>query len=342
MLVRFFIVVLVLAVILLTGAVLLPANVHVERHITIEQPPSIVYGVLSDLHHFQAWSPWLERDPEARYTFSGAERGVGSRLSWDGDPRQVGRGWQEITLAQPYSRVRTHLDFSDQGKAEAYFDIRPAGHGTRVVWGFDTDVTEDRSFFGALMGKYMGLFVNHWVGKDYEQGLESLKQYAESFPGSDYADLDIQEVDVPAQTILLVSSSSGKSDDAIAAARRAAYGEISRFMNARGLEYEGQPLSISYSSNPNSYEFDAAIPISDSSIAPSGNIKIGHTPSGKAVKAIHQGPHSSLDATYEMITAYVAVQRLNHSGVSWEHYISDPGSTPANQLITHVYFMLDE
>ena len=342
MLVRFFITILVLLVILLAGAVLLPANVHVERSITIERPPAVVYGLLNDLKHFQAWSPWNERDPNASYTHSGAERGVGARMDWDGDPRQVGKGWQEIIATEPYSLVKTRLDFGDQGKAEATFNIRPSGRGSQVVWGFDTDVTADRGFFGALMGKYMGLLFDRWIGKDYEQGLESFKKYAESFQDADYGSLDIEVVQAIAEPILFVSSSSARSDDAIAAALGSAYGEVTQFMMSRGIEFAGTPLSISRSANPQSYEFDAAIPVADTNIVPSGNVQLGETPSGYAVKAIHKGPYSEMQDTFHKLASFFAVHHLQHTGVVVERYVSDPGSTPEDELITHVYFMLED
>lgn len=342
MLVRFFMTILILAVVLLAGAVLLPAKVHVERFITIEQPPSVVFSVVNDLHHFQAWSPWKERDPNAVYVHSGAERGVGARISWDGDPRQVGKGWQEITVSEPWSRVRMRLDFGEEGRATSYFDIRPDGRGSRVAWGFETDVTQDRGFFGALMGKYMGLLLDSWIGKDYSQGLDSLKAYAESFPNADFSAIEIEIVEAPALPILYVSSSSGRSQQAIANALGAAFGEISRFMAARGIEFSGTPLSISRIDQTNSYAFDAAIPINDANVVPRGSVKLGETPSGPAVMAIHEGPHGQMQETFEKIAAFIAVQRLAHSGVIWEHYISDPGVTPEKDLITRVYFMLEE
>lgn len=342
MLVRIFIVILVLALALLAGAMLLPSNVHVERSVTIERPPSVVYSVLNDFHHFQTWSPWSERDPNARYEFSGPERGVGARMAWDGNPREVGTGSQEITASEPFSTVRTHLVFEGQGEADAYFEIRPVGRASRVEWGFDTDVTEGRDFFGAVMGKYMGLLMDHWIGNDYEQGLTRLKEYAESFPDADYADLDVELVESEAQPILYIPTSSGQSEEAVASALGAAYGAISRYMASNGLEHTGKPMSISHSWDENSYEFDAAIPVLRSDLRPTGNIQLGHTPSGPAVRAVHQGPYGTLDETYQQVAAYIAVHRLQHTGVTWEHYISDPGETPQDALITHVYFMLEE
>lgn len=340
MLVRFSIAVLVLVLALFAGALLLPANVHVERSITVERPPAVVFGLLNDYQHFQAWSPWSERDPNARYQLSGPERGVGARMAWEGDPRQVGTGWQEITASEPYSLIRTHLNFEGQGEADAYFDVRPVGRGSRVEWGFDTDVTEDRDFFGALMGKYMGLFFNYWVGKDYEQGLERFKEYAETFPGADYSDLEIEQVEVQAEPILYISTSSGQSEQAVASALGAAYGAISRFMASRGIEHVGKPMSVSHAWDENSYEFDAAIPVRTDDLAPTGNIRMGYTPSGPAVRAVHVGSYGTLDDTYRKVAAYLAVHRLEHDGVTWEHYISDPGETAEEDLTTHVYFML--
>lgn len=342
MLLRILVALLVVALALLAGAFVLPAQVHVERVITVERSPSVVFGLLNNYQHFQAWSPWAERDPNARYTFSGPERGVGARMAWAGDPRQVGSGWQEITESRPYSMIRTHLDLGDQGEADTYFDIRPVGRAARVEWGFETDVTEGRGLFEALLGKYMGLFLDHWVGKDYEDGLERFKQYAESFPDADYADLEIERLETTADPILYISTSSGQSAEAVANALGAAYGEISRFMASRGLEHVGMPMSISHSWEDSSFEFDAAIPVATADLDPPGNIRLGYTPSGEALRVVHQGPYAGLDQVYEKVAAYLAVNRLDHSGVSWEHYISDPGETPEDELITHVYFQLAE
>jgi len=342
MLVRLFITILLIALALLAGAVLLPANIHIERSTTIDRPPAVVFGILNDFHHFQVWSPWSERDPNARYEFSGPESGEGARMAWDGDPRQVGSGWQEIRASDPYRMIRTHLVFKGQGEADAYFDIRPVGEGTRLEWGFDTDVTEGQDFFGAFLGKYMGLFFDRWVGGDYELGLDRLSEYAETFPDADFSDLEIEQVETAAEPILYISTSSGASSSAIASALGTAYGEISRFMASKGLDHVGMPMSISHAWDEDSYQFDAAIPVDTTQLTPTGNIRLGYTPSGVAIRAVHVGPYKTLDQTYDKLIAYMAVNRLEQSGVSWEHYVSDPGDTPEDRLVTHVYFMLDE
>jgi effector-binding domain-containing protein len=49
-----------------------------------------------------------------------------------------------------------------------------------------------------------------------------------------------------------------------------------------------------------------------------------------------------MSPTYEKLAAYMAVHGLKEGRVSWEHYISDPGQTPAAEIITHIYFLIEQ
>ena len=46
--------------------------------------------------------------------------------------------------------------------------------------------------------------------------------------------------------------------------------------------------------------------------------------------------------TYEKLAAYMSAHGLNQGEVSWEHYISDPGSTEQQDMVTYIYIMLGE
>src|SRR5689334_13290499 len=81
-------------------AFVLPKSAHVERTITINRPASEVFGVLDNMHRFNAWSPWFDIDPNAKYTFTGPALGVGSKLAWAGNA-EVGSGSMEILEAKP-------------------------------------------------------------------------------------------------------------------------------------------------------------------------------------------------------------------------------------------------
>lgn len=162
--------------IVLTVAIsfLLPREVELFRATEINAPVEQIYPILIDLHQFNRWSPWFERDPEAEFTFSGNETGVGSKMSWRSDNPEVGSGTQEITAITHNSEVRIHLDFGDQGEADAHYLLEPTVNGgTRITWGFRTDLGENP------LARYFGLMFDRWIGPDYERGLANLKAMIE-------------------------------------------------------------------------------------------------------------------------------------------------------------------
>jgi effector-binding domain-containing protein len=46
--------------------------------------------------------------------------------------------------------------------------------------------------------------------------------------------------------------------------------------------------------------------------------------------------------TYEKLAAWIAAHAMIEGRVSWEQYISDPGETPQDELITHIYFRIGD
>ena len=327
-------------VLFLSVGLFLPRQVHVERSIEIDRPAFTVFILLNSYRTFASWSPWVARDPDAHYEFSGPESGVGARLSWSGDPRLVGSGWQEIIESRPYSLIRTRLDFDQQGVAESYFQLDEADSGVRVTWGFDTDLTEGQGFLGGYLAKYFGLLFDKWIGTDYEQGLAGLKRFAESLPDSDFSLLDAEVIDVEALDILYVPNGSSQDSGAIADTLAAAYREISAFMAANEIKMNGQPMAISRAWEAGGYEFDAAIPVVMKPVELSGRVRAGQSPSGPSVRVVHKGPYDRMAPSYEKLAAYMAAHGLSEGQVSWEHYISDPGETPEDELITHIYFAI--
>lgn len=165
--------VVVLAVVFFAGGYLLPRDVVVARTIEIDAPPSDVFPHVNSLKATEAWSPWLDRDPDVKLTYSGAEAGVGSKMEWASEDPQVGAGTQEIVESQADKLVKTALDFGEMGLATASFDLVDAGGKTTVTWGLNADMGE------SPMGRWMGLMMDTWVGADYEAGLVKLKAVVE-------------------------------------------------------------------------------------------------------------------------------------------------------------------
>ena len=321
---------------------LLPRYVHVERSIAIDRPAATVFTILNSYRNFLAWAPWTARDPDARYELSGPASGVGARLSWSGDPRLVGTGWQEIVASDPYRRVAMNLHFDQQGTAQSYFDITAAGQGIQLTWGFDTDLLEGQGLYGGLLARYFGLFFDRWIGSDYEKGLARLKALVESLPPADFADLEVAVVEVEAREILYVLIDDLPDSLDLETRVATAYREISRVMATEGLERAGHPLTITRARPGQGIALTAAIPVLSADIEAVGMVQAGPFPGGRAVRAAHRGPNAALGLTYEKLAAWMAAHGLEEGRVSWEEYVSDPAETPAGELQTLLYVLLPD
>jgi len=319
----------------------LPGKVHVERSIEIGRPASTVFTLVNGYDTIELWSPWVAKDPSATFEFSGPAQGVGAHMDWNGDPRLSGKGSQEIIESKPWSLVRSRLNLDQQGEATTYFSITDSPGGATLTWGFDSDLTAGQNLLGGILVRYFGLLFDRWVGADYEDGLSRIKKLAESLPNVDFSDLDIEIMNVTPVDILFIQSTSSQDPADIAEVLATAYREITAFMNQNGIEIAGQPMAITHASSKNGYAFDAAVPVVRKDVELTGNVQLGTSPAGRAIRAVHRGPYDEMVPTYEKISAYMGAHGLREGAVSWEQYISDPGETAKDDLITHIYFLIE-
>ena len=166
-----------LLVLLVVVGFLLPRDVRVERSVEIDASPQAVFMMVNDFQQFNRWQPWAQIDPTTRYVYEGPATGAGSRMTWYSDHPQVGDGMQEITLSEPYSRVRMALDFGTGGLANADYLIDAVdADGSILTWTLETDMG------GNPVARYVGLMMDGMVGPAYEQGLANLKEILENPP----------------------------------------------------------------------------------------------------------------------------------------------------------------
>lgn len=313
---------------------LLPRHVHVERSLVMDAPVSVVYAQFDGFRQFNKWSPWAELDPKTEYTFDGPATGAGAHMSWKSAMKNVGSGEQRITECKANEYVKTDINFGDQGTAQSTARFARAGTGTQVTWSLDSDLG------GNPIAHYFGLMIPGAVGRDYERGLSRLKALVEGMPKVDFGDVTIERVDVAAQNLAWVPSSSSTDPAAIAAAIGAAYGQIGGFLQANNLNMAGAPMTIAKKWDASGYEFDAAIPVDHlpvSRLPAESPVQVRQGYAGPALKVVHVGGYQALQATYDKLMAYAAAHGLEHNGYPWEVYVSDPGNTPEAELRTEIY-----
>lgn len=164
-----------LVVVIVVLAVIAPKRATVERSIVVNVSPEKAFEYLRSLKNFETWSPWGKRDPDMQRGVRGTDGELGSVAWWKGN-KQVGEGEQEVIKLESPSHVGMELRFVKPFKAtnEAWFKLAPAGKGTQVSWGFHADFKPPMN----IMMMFMNM--DKAIGKDYEEGLASLKKNLEA------------------------------------------------------------------------------------------------------------------------------------------------------------------
>jgi len=153
-----------------------PHELTLERSITIDASPEMVFDVVNDLKTWDNWSSWNLSDSTMQITYSGSESGEGMVSTWTSE--NSGSGSQTITESIPYSSIKTDLDFGSQGSAKSTWKFEEASDGTKVTWGFIMDT--GNAFSRAMISMFFD--AEKMVGSDYEKGLVKLKEYIENMP----------------------------------------------------------------------------------------------------------------------------------------------------------------
>ena len=162
-----------IAIILILAATK-PDTFSVRRVTTVRAPPEKIFPLINDFQQWGTWSPWEDKDPAMKRTYSGAGSGKGAVYAWDGN-KNVGTGRMEILEVSAPSKIVIKLDFFKPFEAHntAEFTMLPQGDATNITW----------VMYGpaSLMSKVMQVFINldNMIGKDFETGLANLKRVTE-------------------------------------------------------------------------------------------------------------------------------------------------------------------
>ena len=167
----------VAVVLVLAYAATRPDQFAVERRLRIAAPADKLWPLVGELRGFNRWNPYERKDPLIKGRYAGSASGVGSRYAWESD--KVGVGSLEITGQQPGRAVQLKLDFVKPFEAhnQAEFALQPTLDGaTEVSWRMHGPAN--------FMSKLMGVFIDmdKMVGRDFEDGLQNLRQLAEARP----------------------------------------------------------------------------------------------------------------------------------------------------------------
>jgi effector-binding domain-containing protein len=148
-----------------------------------------------------------------------------------------------------------------------------------------------------------------------------------------------EDTTLTAKTIVYVKG-QGTWDDAFKTISDA-FKKLKAYTDKAGLKADGLQMTIFTSTDDNGFAYQAAVPIAaPPKDPPRGDIAIGQSPEGHALKFVHHGSYDDLDDTYEAITNYLDDKRIEAKDMFIEEYVTDPVSSKGDNLTVNVLVLV--
>lgn len=145
-----------------------------------------------------------------------------------------------------------------------------------------------------------------------------------------------EETTLPDRTILYFRG-TGKWESAFDTLVDA-FASLMQYADPKGIKPSGPALTVFTQTNDMGFEFLAAVPIAEAPAdPPKGDIGIGKTPTGRALKFTHRGSYDAMDTTYEAITNYLDQKNLDAKDTFIEEYTNGPLKRGDENLAVTVY-----
>ena len=154
-------------------------------------------------------------------------------------------------------------------------------------------------------------------------------------PGAKPGDPFGEEVTLTPKTIVYLKSSA--TWDSAFETILDAFKNVYAFLDRQGIKAAGPAMTIYTASDDAGFDFQAAVPIAEApKDPPKGDLAVGTSPEGKALKFMHRGSYDSLDAAYDAITHYLDERKLEARDLYIEQYDTDLLNTPEDNLVIQV------
>lgn len=309
-----------------------PARVHAERSITINAPAGMIKSKLADLKLFHdAWSPWTEKDPDMKTTYTGEMGQPGSTMSWESDKKEVGKGTMTY-LNTVGDTVLCKLVFDGRGESKVYFLTTPDGSGTKVTWAMDMRI--------GFLGRGPVLFMNmdKMIGPDFEKGLSKLKPVVEASAEVPAAKLEVKEISWGEKTYI------GKKETISFDKLKMFFAEnlpkIHESIVKDGLEMASPPSGIFYTFDETKKETECAAVIGVVSAKNAKGWEKFTIPPSKVLQVAYYGPYENIMAAHNVLMTYMKEKGLTQA-MCIEEYVTDPmEEKDSNKWLTNVYYIL--
>ena len=121
-----------------------------------------------------------------------------------------------------------------------------------------------------------------------------------------------------------------------------AFKSVYAYLDKQGIKRAGPPMTIYTDFDDTNFQFQAAVPIAEApKDPPKGDVEMGETPVGKALRFAYKGSfHQMEDTIYNAIPEYLDEKHLDPSGTFIEEYQTDPVTTPEDKFDIQIFVLL--
>jgi effector-binding domain-containing protein len=145
-----------------------------------------------------------------------------------------------------------------------------------------------------------------------------------------------QEITLTSKPIVYVSG-AGNWDNAFDSLVEA-FKKIQAYVEKEGLKASGPAMTIYTSIDDTGFNFQAAIPVVEPpKTPPQGDIGVGTSPDGKALRFVHRGSFESTVTTYDAISHFLEEKQLDSKDLLIEEYTTDLTTTPEDKLVINIF-----
>jgi effector-binding domain-containing protein len=324
-----------LLILLVIVSFFMPSKVHVERSMVITAHPHQIFPYLNNFRKWVEWSSWHKKDSTTQYSYSGLAEGPGSSFAWRSKHPQVGIGEMKILESYADTFIKTKMTFEGMGISYSYFKLAETDAGTKVTWIMESN-GEGMPFYFIPISKYFNLFMDQWLGKDFEEGLALLQGIMAKLPHYHIGDYEAEIRDFPGLDYIGIREKI--PGEVLSQQMNAHYSTLENIVKNANQVPKGAPFTINYFARNNVFDMMVALGV-QSPISTTAPVVSKQLPAGKWMLVKYTGGYSGISSLYQKGFELLASQNLKPSGAPMEFYLVNPAMEPdSNKWITEVVF----
>lgn len=369
-------IVLVIVLFVVIG-VFLPSSRAIEHSTETNRQTRIVFDTINGFKRFGDWNALRLRDPNIRYDIGGPDFGVGAYLNYASNVNQIGNGRWELVESRGEGRtqvVKFALTNDQRGENKTMrFTVERRGRTTTITQRYDVDYGWD--LLGRYSGLYVARSVGDDMRTslanlsalfatipNYDYGNITIETV--DIPAQDVlfvptrSERNITAVETamtnqlkwirqvmdkndlePAGPFRLVTTNFGSDIyefDVVQPVRKKGTGPAANGNN--GEEGEETAEGGEERLRPGAEALAPAAGIDPEAITLEGEVQLGQSYAGRALKTIHNGHPAGLPVIRDQLRAFAATRGLVVQDRAFEEYLQDIEDTAAEEGEFNVYW----